>query len=151
MSCTRIVPALLVVLAAFTYPAFGQMVDPETRIKTDGYESLFYGSDGIPWYTLAKAESQGRTNEIEARIAQLPKEKSLLPACDIVRGRVKAMLIEKSSLAFDVAVTDYGYDGQTIVCVLKYMLGNKVVTQIMYAKNANGAMYLYYTWSDNRH
>lgn len=143
ISCMR--TALIVIaLVAATHPAYGQAIDPEVRIRADGYQSLNHGRDGTPWYTLGKTVSQERIKELETRVTRLSKDKGLLPFCSLARGGAKARLIEQSGLAYDVAVTDYGYEGQTIVCVLKFMLGNTVGTQIVYIKETDSAVYLYF-------
>lgn len=42
----------------------------------------------------------------------------------------------------DIAVTNYGYSGSTITCVLKFMLGPNVGTQLLFSKKGAARMYL---------
>ncbi|QRP62829.1 hypothetical protein I6J77_11875 [Rhodanobacter sp. FDAARGOS 1247] len=142
-SCIR-TALIAIALVASTCPVFGQAIDPEARIKADGYQSLNHGSDGTPWYTLGETVPQERIKELEVQVARLPKDERLLSVCNLARGGAKAKLIEQSGLAYDVAVTDYGYEGRTIVCVLKFMLGSTIGTQIAYFKETESAVYLYF-------
>ena len=59
-----------------------------------------------------------------------------------MRGGAKAMLIEQTGIALDVAVTNYGYSGSTIACTLKYMTGNSVGSQHVISKQGQHGMYM---------
>jgi hypothetical protein len=58
-----------------------------------------------------------------------------------MRGGTKASLIQQRGIAVDVAVTNYGYSGATIACILKYMHQNTVGTQVVYLKKGVKGMY----------
>ena len=86
--------------------------------------------------------ASSRIAALESAIAKLPKHVEVHKLCEFMRGGTKATLIEQRGSAIDVAVTNYGYSGSTVTCVLKYMHGNKVGTQLIYSKKGVGGMYM---------
>jgi hypothetical protein len=59
-----------------------------------------------------------------------------------MRGSTKAQLIQSTGKAIDVAVSNYGHKGAIVACVLKYMYGGDVGTQLIYTKKARNAMFM---------
>ena len=124
--------------------AHAQAVDPEAYIAAHGYQTKRLGDDGkMIFYSFTDRTTKVAVGQREREVASLPKDERILQVCDFMRGGVKAMLIEASGKAIDVAVSNYGYSGSTIVCVLKYMAGSEVGTQVLYQKAAKGSMYTY--------
>lgn len=122
--------------------AVAELIDPEKHILNNGYDSVKLASDRkTNFYFRTEPEGMPRIANLEAHIAKLPKNEEILRVCDLMRGSVKARLIEQQGIALDVAVTNYGYSGQTLACVLKYMHGNNVGTQLFYSKKGVGGMY----------
>ena len=120
-----------------------EALDPEAMIKKEGYEKKTLGSDGKTYFfVLGKFEHLPRIQQLEKEVAKLPKDHRLFSMCDFLRAGAKAKLIEKDGLSYDVAVTDYGYDGPAIACVLKFMLDGKIGTQISYSKKGQDGMYM---------
>ncbi|MDE2094746.1 MAG: hypothetical protein KGI87_12910 [Burkholderiales bacterium] len=117
-------------------------LDPEQHIRTNGYQSVRTGDDGkTRFYSFTEHARSSRIAILEAEIARLPKQAEILQACNILRGGITATLIQERHIAVDVAVTNYGYSGSTVACVLKYMHQNEVSTQLVYYKKAAGGMY----------
>jgi len=124
---------LLIICAIFTSStSFGAIIDPENYILENGYQSTRKGDDGkTDFYSYKIQLPTAELSAYEQSIEALPKDESIFQVCDLMRGGVKSMLIEQRGIAIDVAVRNYGYSGQTIACILKYMIGNQVGTQII--------------------
>lgn len=120
-----------------------QLLDPEAVITTNGYHSVRTGDDGVTqFYTFTERATPERISVLSRQIEALPKDEQLVPVCELMRGGAKAMLIEQTGIALDVAVTNYGYSGSTIACTLKYMTGNSVGTQHVISKQGRHGMYM---------
>lgn len=132
----------LIILCIATGNAWAEIIDPVAYIKKNGYQSAKIGDDGATRFLThtLRVESQ-EIGPLEADVDSLPKHPTVYQVCDMMRGGVKARLIQETGIAFDVAATNYGYKGKTIVCVLKYMRENKIGTQILYGEKGPGAMY----------
>lgn len=101
------------------------------------------GDDGkTRFYSFTERAASPRITALESEIAKLPKHVDVQKMCDFMRGATKAKLIEQQGIAFDVAVTNYGYSGSTVACVLKYMQDSNVGTQLIYSKKGVGGMYM---------
>lgn len=94
-----------------------------------------------PFYSFKERTSKSHIALLEDEIAKLPKDPAILGLCDFMRGGVKATIIQQRGIAVDVAVTNYGYSGPTIACILKYMHKNSVGTQVAYMKKGAKGMY----------
>ncbi len=131
-----------IILCTATGNAWAEIIDPVAYIKRNGYQSAKLGDDGLTKFLThtVRVESQ-KIRPLEADVESLPKHPTVYQVCDMMRGGVKARLIQETGIAFDVAATNYGYKGKTIVCVLKYMRGNQVGTQILYGEKGPDAMY----------
>lgn len=123
--------------------AAGDNIDPEMYIKKNGYQSKKVGDDGkTVFYSSTERANSSRIKALQTKIEKLPKHIEVQKACNFMRGGVKAQLIEQMGVALDVVVTNYGYDGSTIACVLKYMYQDQVGTQLMYSKQGSNGMYM---------
>jgi hypothetical protein len=123
--------------------AIAQVIDPETHILKNGYHSVKMGDDGkTRFYSFTERAASLRIAALETEIAKLPKHVDVQKMCDFMRGTTKAKLIEQRGIAIDVAVTNYGYSGSTVACVLKYMHASNVGTQLIYNKKGAGGMYM---------
>lgn len=121
-----------------------EAVDPEAYIAAHGYQTKRLGDDGrMVFYLFTDRTTKEVVRQREQEVAALPKDWRIFQACDLIRGGTKAMLIESSGKAIDVAVSNYGYSGSTVACVLKYMAGAEVGTRVLYQKLAKGSMYTY--------
>jgi hypothetical protein len=129
--------------ATFGLEARAQIFDPERVIKAHGAESKTLGEDGkTMFFRRTERATPARLESLETDIAALPKRTEVFQVCDFLRGGVKAQLIAKRGEAIDVAVANYGLQGATVVCNLKYMRGNEVGTQLLFAKTSGASMYL---------
>lgn len=123
--------------------ATAETIDPEKHIQKNGYHSVKMGDDGqTHFYSFTERAAAPRIARLEGEIEKLPKHVEVQKMCDFMRGGTKAKLIQQRGIAIDVAVTNYGYSGSTIACVLKYMHENNVGTQLIYSKKAVGGMYM---------
>jgi hypothetical protein len=123
--------------------AFAEVIEPETHVLKNGHHSVKMGDDGkTRFYSFTERAASPRIAALEAEIAKLPKHVEVQKMCDLMRGGTKAKLIQQRGIAFDVAVTNYGYSGSTIACVLKYMHESNVGTQLIYSKKGVGGMYM---------
>lgn len=123
--------------------AVAEIIDPEKYIVRNGYHSVKMGEDGkTRFYTFTERAASPRIIALENEIAKLPKHVEVQKMCDFMRGGTKAKLIEQRSIVIDVAVTNYGYSGSTVACVLKYMHESKVGTQLIYNKKGARGMYM---------
>ena len=119
-----------------------ETIDPEVYISKNGYQSDMLGDDGkTRFYSFSERATPTRIAILESGIARLPKHTEIQKVCDFMRGGVKAGLIEQRGIAVDVAVTNYGYEGPIVSCVLKYMYKNEVGTQLLYSKKGTSVMY----------
>ena len=135
--------SLAVLLCFLSIQAFGEVIEPEKYILKNGHDSGKMGDDGnTRFYSLTERTTPTRIASLEAEIAKLPKHVDIMKLCDFMRGGVKAKLIEQRGIAFDVAVTNYGYSDSTVACALKYMHERKVGTQLIYNKKGAGGMYM---------
>jgi hypothetical protein len=123
--------------------AIAEVIDPENHVLKHGYHSLKMGDDGkTRFYSFTERAASPRITALENEIAKLPKHVDVQKLCDFMRGATKAKLIEQRGIAIDVAVTNYGYSGSTVACVLKYMQESNVGTQLIYNKKGAGGMYM---------
>jgi hypothetical protein len=130
-------------LSTLSSHANAEVIDPENHIKKNGYHSVKMGDDGkTRFYSYTERAKSPRITALKNDISKLPKHIEVQKMCDFMRGGVKATLIEQQGISFDVAVTNYGYSGSTIACVLKYMHENTVGTQLIYSKKGDGGMYM---------
>lgn len=144
-------PKLLILLlsAALATPAFSEITDPVAHIKERGYDSASPGKNSdITFYSRTERISSSRLKQLEKEVADLPKQPEILQVCEIGRGGAKAKLYEQQIYA-DVATTDYGYQGSSLVCVLKYMYQEQVGTQVMVARKEGNGLYLMFYVSAN--
>lgn len=115
--------------------AIAEVIDPEKHVLKNGYHSVKMGDDGkTRFYSFTERAASPRIAALETEIAKLPKHVEVQKMCDFMRGGTKAKLIEQRGIAIDVAVTNYGYSGSTVACVLKYMHDSNVGTQLIYSK-----------------
>jgi hypothetical protein len=118
-------------------------IDPEKHILSNGYDSVELGDDGkTRFYYFTERTTSSRIAELETEIAKLPKHIDVQKMCDSMRVARKDNLTQLQSSALDLKVTNYGYSGRTVVCVLKYMKKNSVGTQLIYTKKGVGGMYM---------
>lgn len=130
-------------LALISTHAIADVIDPEKHVQKNGYHSVKMGDDGKTHvYSFTERAASSRIAALETEIAKLPKHIEVQKACDFMRGGIKAKLIEQRGIAFDVAVTNYGYSEATVACVLKYMHENNVGTLLIYSKKGTGGMYI---------
>lgn len=123
--------------------AMAGVIDPEKHIQKNGYHSKKIGDDGkTPFYSFTQRTTAPRIARLESEIEKLPKHVEVHKMCDFMRGGTKAKLIQQRGIAIDVAVTNYGYSGSTVACVLKYKHESNVGTQIIYSKKGVGGMYM---------
>lgn len=123
--------------------AIAEVIDPEKHIEKNGYHSVKIGDDGkTPFYSFTERVAATRIVTLENEIKKLPKHVEVQKMCDFMRGSTKAELIQQRGISIDVAVTNYGYSGSTVACVLKYMQENNVGTQLIYSKKGVGGMYM---------
>ncbi|MBK9426835.1 MAG: hypothetical protein IPN63_05250 [Gammaproteobacteria bacterium] len=123
--------------------AVAEVIDPEKHVLKNGYHSVKMGDDGkTRFYSFTERAASPRIAALETEIAKLPKHVEVQKMCDFMRGATKAKLIEQRGIAIDVAVTNYGYSGATVACVLKYMHDSNVGTQLIYNKKGAGGMYM---------
>lgn len=133
----------IIFLASLSIHAIADVIDPEKHIQKNGYHSVRIGDDGeTRFYSYTERAISSRVAALENDIAKMPKRVEVQKMCDFMRGGTKAKLIEQGGIALDVAVTNYGYSGSTVACVLKYMHESKVGTQLIYSKKSSGAMYM---------
>lgn len=123
--------------------AIAEVIDPEKQILKNGYHSVKMGDDGrTRFFSFTERVASPRIAALESEITKLPKHIEVQKMCDFMRGGAKAKFFEQRGIAIDVAVTNYGSSGSTIVCVLKYMHENNVGTQLIYSKKGAGGMYM---------
>ncbi|UPQ82886.1 hypothetical protein M0M42_00260 [Pseudomonas knackmussii] len=123
--------------------AMAEVIDPEKHIQKNGYHSIKMGDDGeTRFYSFTERGAALRIAGLEGKIELLPKHVEVQKMCDFMRGGTKAKLIQQRGIAIDVAVTNYGYSGSTVACVLKYMHENNLGTQLIYSKKGVGGMYM---------
>lgn len=142
---TKHVVCLLTILFLFNIysQASATVIDPEKHIQKNGYHSVRMGDDGkMKVYSFTERANSSRVLALESDIGVLPKDAAILNTCDFMRGGVKANLIQQYGVAYDVAVTNYGYSGATVACVLKYMYQSTVGTQLIFMKKGQGGMYM---------
>lgn len=136
---------ILLIVVAMNFIATSvnaEVISPVEFIKKNGFHSEKLGDDGkIKMYTHNLRTNTNRVKSLEQDIIQLPKHAEIFKVCDLMRGGAKAKLIEEKGMALDVAVTNYGYKGSTIACVLKYMVGNNVGTQLFFGDVRPDGMY----------
>jgi hypothetical protein len=141
---TKKIKFLIIVLGfLFPFPASAEIINPVTYIQKHGYQTTFLGDDGrTRFYSFTIRTSVSKVSNFAVDVSALPKDPSIYQVCDMMRGSVKANLIESAGIAYDVAVVNYGYKGNTISCVLKYMSGPSIGTQVFFgSKGQDGAMY----------
>lgn len=130
-------------LAVVSTHVIAEVIDPENHVQKNGYHSDKTGDDGkTRFFTFTEQATSARIAALESEIKALPKHVDVQKMCDFMRGSTKAKLIEQRGIAIDVAVTNYGYSGSTVACVLKYMNGKNVGTQLIYSKKGAAGMYL---------
>ncbi len=135
--------ASILFLGCVSTHAIAEVIDPESHVLKNGYHSVKMGDDGkTRFYTFTERAASPRIIALENEIEKLPKHVDVQKMCDFMRGATKAKLIEQRGIAFDVAVTNYGYSGSTVACVLKYMQGSNVGTQLIYSKKGASGMYM---------
>lgn len=119
--------------------AIADVIDPEKHVLKNGHHSAKIGDDGkTRFYSFTERAASTRIAALETEIAKLPKHVEVQKMCDFMRDGTKAR-----GIAFDVAVTNYGYSGATIACVLKYTNeANVVGTQLIFSKKGAGGMYM---------
>ena len=118
------------------------IINPEKHILANGYHSMKNGDDKkTKIYSFTERASPSRISELKAEIAELPKISEIQKLCDLWRGTVKANLIEKTGVALDVVVSNYGYSNSTVACTLKYIKGNKVGTQLIFYNTGKEGLY----------
>lgn len=135
--------ASILFLGCVSTHAIAEVIDPENHVLKNGYHSVKMGDDGkTRFYSFTERAASPRIIALENEIAKLPKHVDVQKMCDFMRGATKAKLIEQRGIAFDVAVTNYGYSGSTVACVLKYMQDSNVGTQLIYSKKGASGMYM---------
>lgn len=120
-----------------------EIIDPEKHIKKNGYHSVNTSDDSTTRiYSFTERATAQRLTSLEDGIEMLPKHTEVQRVCDFMRGSTKAKLIQEQGIEIDVAVTNYGYKGSTIACVLKYMHTDNIGTQLIYSKKGSEGMYM---------
>lgn len=145
---TIICHASMTLIILFSHSAIGDVIDPEKHIHKNGHQSKKLGDNGkTVFYSYTERAKQLRIKNLETEIKKLPKHIEVKKGCDFMRGGVKAKLIEKMGIALDVVVVNYGYQGSTIACVLKYIHGSNIGTQLVYSKKGkdNGMFMVFVT------
>ncbi len=123
--------------------AVAEVIDPEKHVLKNGYHSVKMGDDGkTRFYSFIERAASPRITALQTEIAKLPKHVDVQKMCDFMRGSTKAKLIEERGVVIDVAVTNYGYSGATVACVLKFMHGSSVSTQLIFSKKGAAGMYM---------
>lgn len=124
---------LSVVFLASTYSIVNaEVIDPEKRIRSKGYNSNKMAEDGkTMFYFLTERTKTPRIKSLEKDIAQLPKDPVILPVCNMLVNGALA----KHGTSFDnIFLGNYGYQGATIACIIKYKRGSIIGTQLVYTK-----------------
>lgn len=138
--CRQLLPCIAALVLSCA--ANAEVIDPEKHIQQYGYHSTSMGDDGkTPFFSYVERTTLARVKTLELEIETLPKDAAILKLCDFLRAGVKAKLIEERHLAYDVAVTNFGYRGPIMVCVLKFMYQDKVGTQLSYRKQGKLGWY----------
>jgi hypothetical protein len=135
---------LLIILGlCLPLSTIAEIINPVTYIKEHGYKTSSLGDDGrTKIYSHTIRTSLSKVANFANDVVPLPKDPVVYQVCEMMRGGVKASLIENTGDAYDVAVVNYGYKGNTISCVLKYMRGPTIGTQVFFgSKGSDGAMY----------
>lgn len=123
--------------------AMAQAIDPEKYIQTNGYHSNKIAEDGkTRFYSFTERASASRIADLESEIKKLAKHVEVQKLCEFMRDGAKVRLSQQQGVAIDVALVNYGHNGSTIACVLKYSHKNDVGTQIVYSKKGTAGMYL---------
>lgn len=131
---------LLLLFTVFIYnPVNAEIIDPEQTIRNKGYNSNKMGEDGkTMFYFLTERAETSRIESLEKEIVQLPKDPAILPVCNML---VEAAMAKHGSSFDDIFLGNYGYQGATIACVIKYKRGNITGTQLVYTKEADAEVY----------
>jgi hypothetical protein len=125
--------SLVILLLNIPKPVIAEVIDPELYIQKNGYHSQRVGDDGkTPFYNFTERTNVTRVTSLERDVNALPKDERVFKLCEFMRGGIKAKLIQSTGKNIDVAVSNYGYRGATVACVLKHMYGGEVGTQIIY-------------------
>lgn len=133
---------LVLLSAALAVPAYSEIIDPATYIKERGYDDATPATKSdITFYSRTERIPGSRLTLLEKEVADLPKHAEIQQVCELGRGGAKARLHEQKIDA-DITVTDYGYQGSSIACVLKYLYQQQVATQIMVARKEGKGLYL---------
>ena len=128
--------------------AHTDVIDPEAFIKKYGYTSTYLGDNGeTTFYTASKLASTSQIKNYVSDVVNLPKHKDVISHCEFMRGVSKVQAIAHSKVAVDVALFNYGYSHSTIVCVLKFMYGNKISTNLTYSKAIKGSIYMLWVYT----
>ena len=124
--------------------ACAQPLDPEAYIKRYGHQSRRIGDDGkMVFYTATIRTTSAAVASRASEVAALPKDQRVFTTCDFMRGTTKANLVQSTGKVLDVVLSNYGYTPQaTLACVLKYIDGPQVGTQVIFLKEAAGNMYM---------
>lgn len=146
---TNTIILLIYVGVFFPILCSADVIDPEEHIRNNGYHSVKMGDDQkTKFYSYTERLPQAKIKSLEADIEKLPKHADVMQLCDFMRGGVKALLLEQQGISYDIAVSNYGYKGSTISCVLKYMHEGNIGTQLIYSKKGADGMYMVFV-TDN--
>ena len=95
------------------------------------------------FYTTTLRTTAAAVASRAAEVAALPKDQRVFTACDFMRGTTRANLVQSTGKALDVVLSNYGHTpSATLACVLKYIDGPQVGTQVIFFKEAAGSMYM---------
>ena len=130
----------LLVFTVFIYtPVNAGIIDPEKRIRNKGYDSNKMGEDGkTMFYFLTERSETSLIESLEKDITQIPKDPAILPVCNML---VEAAIAKHGSSFDDIFLGNYGYQGATIACVIKYKRGSIIGTQLVYTKEVDAEVY----------
>lgn len=122
--------------------SYAEIIKPVEYIKKNGYHTSSLGEDGkTKFYNRQERTTAEKIKSLESEVDKLPKSVEIFKVCDWMRGVTKSKLVEQNQMAIDVALKNYGYNGNTIVCVLKYIKGAEVGTQVFFAEENAKSVY----------
>lgn len=140
---TSTIILLIYIVVFFPILCSADVIDPEEHIRKNGYHSVKIGDDKkTKFYLYTERLPPAKIKSLEADIDKLPKHADIMQVCDFIRGGAKALLLEQHGISCDVVVTNYGYEGSTISCVLKYMHQGNIGTQLIYSKKGTDGNYM---------
>jgi hypothetical protein len=128
---------------------FAEVIDPEAHIMRLGYLTMEKIDGGKKvFYSAVERSDSPRIISLEIDIGKLPKHPNVKIYCDRLAAGIRAKLIAEQGPGNDVVATNYGNNGYTLACVLKYKevvnFGRQTTfsTQLTYFKDTRSAQYM---------